>query len=380
MKKANWFLSLFFGGLIKVFAFFKGQRITKGVKIKGPAITLSNHTSFYDFLYSMSATYPRRVNYLAAKKMFYDPVLGFFLRRAKAIPKALLEADPVATMQGLKVLKNNGILGIFPEGQISPSGVLLSPNPAIIKLIKKARVPVYTVKHQNAYFVNPPWTKKSFRGRINTEVKLLFSVAEIDALSEAELFTKMYAGLYHNPYAYNATKQYKYHVTNIAGLEHLLYACPSCHKETLSTHKKTLYCTSCDFSVTLDQKFTFGTHTIFDYYETQRNNLKKEVQGPNFTVSSEVILESFRTNRHVTVGSGTLTLTKAKYTYNGTIDGEQKIVDFDPRFIPSLPSDIGRNVQIYQNGQIYQFKFNTPHLPTKYVLFSEIIYAASSQP
>lgn len=374
MKKASWFFAWFFGGIIKFFAFCKGQRITKNVKIKGAAIVLSNHTSFYDFLYSISATYPRRVNFLAAKKMFYDPVLGFFLRRAKAIPKALLEADVVATMQSLKVLKNNGILGVFPEGQISPSAVSLPPSIAIVKLIKKAEVPVYLVKHYNASFVNPPWTKKSFRGRINSEVSLLFTTEDSKALSEAELYTKLCDGLYFNPYLYNETKNYKYHVTNIAGLEYLLYRCPNCGKEGLKTRKKALYCPACEFSATLNNKFNFGKSNIFDYYEAQRAALREELKNPLFKVNSTVQLESFRGKRLRTAGEGILTLTKEKYTYQGTIDDEEQTIDFDPRLIPSLPSDISKNVQIYHHGQIFQFKLTKSYLPAKYVLISEVIY------
>lgn len=223
MKKANGPGWLIFSTIVKLFSFFYGQRIPKKLKIKGPALVLSNHTSFYDFLYSMSATYPRRVNFLAAKKMFYEPVLRFFLTHGKVIPKALLEADPAATVQSLKVIKNNGILGIFPEGQIAPTGVTLPVNPAIIKLIKKAGVPVYLIKHHNAYFANPPWTKKTYKGRIKTTVDILFSADDVKTYSEDELFKQFNNAFYHDPYAYNKLHNYKYRVRNISGLENLIY-------------------------------------------------------------------------------------------------------------------------------------------------------------
>lgn len=174
--------------------------------------------------------------------MFYDPVLGFFLRLARAIPKSLLEPDPVATIQALKIIKKGGILSIFPEGQISASGVLLEPSFAIAKLIKKANVPVYLIKHYNAYFVNPPWTKKTYAGRINTEVKLLLSLEEIKSLNDNQIFEKIKSELYHNPHLYNLDKLYRYRVRNIAGLEHLLYQCPTCKKDGLSVKNTTLYC------------------------------------------------------------------------------------------------------------------------------------------
>ncbi len=73
MKKPNGCLFWPLGGLLKVYAFIKGQRIIKKDKIKGPAITLSNHTSFYDFIYTTTALYPKRMNYLAHTKCFLIP-------------------------------------------------------------------------------------------------------------------------------------------------------------------------------------------------------------------------------------------------------------------------------------------------------------------
>jgi 1-acyl-sn-glycerol-3-phosphate acyltransferase len=168
MKRPNPFINIFLGFIIKIFALFKGQRVIKKCKITAPAIILTNHTSFYDFLYTAAAMYPKRVTYLAARKMFYEPGTGFFLRLARAIPKSLMQADSTATLKSLRILKKKGIISIFPEGQISPSGRSLKPAFSIAKFIKKANVNVYMVKHFGAGLVNPPWSKKSFKGRIET--------------------------------------------------------------------------------------------------------------------------------------------------------------------------------------------------------------------
>lgn len=206
MKKPNGCLFWPLGGLLKVYAFIKGQRIIKKDKIKGPAITLSNHTSFYDFIYTTTALYPKRMNYLAAHKMFFDPVLGFFLKLSRAIPKALLQPDAVATLKALRVLKNNGILSIFPEGQISPSGRFMKPTFSVAKLIKKAAVDVFIVKHQFPYLVNPPWTKKTFKGRMDTSIIKLLDKNDIKNLSELEIYNLVCEKLFHSPYEDNLSE------------------------------------------------------------------------------------------------------------------------------------------------------------------------------
>lgn len=77
-----------------------------------------------------------------------------------------------------------------------------------------------------------------------------------------------------------------------------------------------------------------------------------------------------------------MTITKDTYIYEGTVDGEVKTLTFKVTSIPSLPSDIGRNVQIYEGNQIYQFEMDIKWLPTKMVhvgeYFFELIHKDSS--
>lgn len=361
--------------LLKIYAWLRGHRVIKKVKIKGPAITLSNHTSFYDFIYTTIMVYPRRNNYLAAKKMFYDPLLSFFLRLARAIPKSLLEPDPVATMSALKVLKKGGILSIFPEGQISQSGVLLEPSFSIAKLIKKAAVPLYIIKHYNAYFANPPWTKKTFRGRVQSESYLLLTKDDIKTLSEQDIYQKVCDALSHNAHDYNLEHQYKYRISDLKGLDDLLYLCPDCQRETLVIKNRVLSCTSCSHHVKVDHHFRFQERSIYDYYTLQVRTLDNELEkNPSFSLQATVTLQSFRDKRLINVGTGVIDFSQESYIYRGKIDGVEMTLTFDPRLIPSLPSDIGRNIQIYKNGQIYQFEFTDRKLPTKFVILSEVIY------
>lgn len=381
MKRPNLFIWLTFGFIVKILALFKRQHIVKNhLNIKGPAITLSNHTSFFDFVYTTSVLYPKRTTYLAAKKMFYDPVLGFFLRLARAIPKALLEPDPVATMKTLKILKQGGIVSIFPEGQISASGVFLKPSFSIAKLIKKAGVPVYIIKHHNAYLVNPPWTKKTFAGRVDTIVSHLLSLQEVTSLSEELIYEKIITALYHNPFQYNAEKKYRYRLTTLDGLEKLIYQCPKCEEESLTIHQHTISCSHCGHTDHLDSRWQLKEMSLSDYYEKQREYLSKLLENDSdYSLSSPVLLQSFVDDKLVTVGQGMLSLSFLGYHYRGTNQEQNIELSFDSKFIPSCPSDIGLNIQIYRNGQVYQFEFSNPTLPTKFVLFGEILYSRKNK-
>jgi len=375
MKRPNWLIYATLGFLVKIFAFFKGQRIRRTAKIKGPAIVLSNHTSFYDFIYTTAAVYPKRVSYMAASKMFYDPLLGFFLRMARAFPKCLFQSDPVSTLNVFRILRQKGIVSIFPEGQISPIGVTQPISLAIAKLLKKAKVDVYVVRHQGAYLVNPPWSKKNFPGRILTDVELILTKERLVGLTEMEIHEVIKSRLQFNISEFNSVNQFKYRVNDIANLESVLYRCPRCGDEHLTNDGKQLLCSACGNSLPYDRYGCVGGFRIDTLYHAQEASMLAQIQAdPTFSLSAPVHLESFRNERLVEVGCGQLTLSLSGYVYEGTIDGKESVLSFDAKNIPTLPSDLGRNVQIYEGYLIYQFVMKEVTMPTKFVIASEIIH------
>lgn len=375
MKRPNPIIYAILGFIVKFFALLKGQKIQRIDKIKGPCIILSNHTSFYDFIYTTAAVYPNRVNYMAASKMFYDPFLGFFLRLARAFPKSLFQSDPVSTLNAFRVLRINGIVSIFPEGQISPIGVTQVFNLAIAKLLIKAKVDVYVVLHRGAYLVNPPWSKKSFRGKIETTIEKIATKEQISAMTEADLNLLIAEKLSFNSHEYNETRKMKVHLKQITNLEAVLYRCPTCGAEELYTSKYALHCPNCKSVFEYDRFGKVGGLQIDDLYHAQEQIIQSQInQNPDYKLSSRVKLESFRNERLVIVGEGQLELTVHGYRFEGVVDQQMTIYEFTPKNIPTLPSDIGRNIQIYDGYMIYQFVFEDVHIPTKFVIAGEYIH------
>ena len=375
MKRPNLLIYICLGFLLKIFALFKPHRITKKIRIKGPAIVLSNHTSFFDFVYTTVALYPRRVTYLAAHKMFYEPDKKMFLRLARAIPKALMQSDPVASLKAFRILKQNGIIGIFPEGQISPSGTSLVPAYSIAKFVKKANVDLYIVKHKNAYFANPPWSKKTFKGLVETEMSLLISKQELETASLDTIYTKIKDGLYFSSSAYNEEKRYTYKLNDITNLENGIYQCPVCLHEGLSSHHDRLICPKCQHEMIYDQYGMLNGKTIEHWFKKQEKHLQDTIdQTPDFTLETNVRLQSYQDKHLIDVGSGILTLDHEAYRYIGTMHNQIISKTFRVEYIQSLPSDIGRNIQIYESYLIYQFDMDNPYLPTKFVHAGEYLY------
>ena len=380
MKRPNPFLYIPLGFLLKVFALIKGQKITKKLKIKGPAIVLSNHTSFYDFVYTTAALYPIRVSHLAASKMFYEDATRGFLKMARAIPKSLMQADPVATLKAFRILKKNGIISIFPEGQISPSGKTLKPAYSIAKFLKKANVDIYIVKHFGAGLVNPPWSKKTFKGMIETKKFLMTSKEELEHLSTDEIYDKVYQTLEFSQSEYVRNTHHKYKLNDISNLENVIYQCPKCFHEGLTSQKDHLACPKCGNELHYDRQGMLNGMGLDELFSEQEKRVRHEVDlHQDFILSEKTRLMSFHEDKLQDVGEGTLSLSREGYTYEGTMLGEHKKMTFKIENTPTLPSDIGRNVQIYEGYQIYQFELNTPWLPTKFVHVGEYLYEMVSK-
>lgn len=80
----------------------------------GPVVVAANHVGFADGPL-LAAFAPRPVHALTKEEMFVGP-LGPFLRTAGQIPLQRRGVDPRAVRASLRVLRDGGTVGVFPEG------------------------------------------------------------------------------------------------------------------------------------------------------------------------------------------------------------------------------------------------------------------------
>jgi len=87
---------------------------TEHVPAVGPVIFTSNHVGVLDG--PLPAVFaPRPVHTLTKNEMFRGRT-GRFLRRSGQIPLDRFAADPHAVRTTLRVLRDGGVVGVFPEG------------------------------------------------------------------------------------------------------------------------------------------------------------------------------------------------------------------------------------------------------------------------
>ncbi len=111
---------------------------------KGPCLIVANHISFLDAIV-LGFSLPMQVNYFAKDNLLNIFFVSRILACLGAIP---LERDAPSSMSlraGLKVLKKNRALVVFPEGTRSKTGKRLPPKPGIGFLHVKSKAPIIPV-------------------------------------------------------------------------------------------------------------------------------------------------------------------------------------------------------------------------------------------
>jgi 1-acyl-sn-glycerol-3-phosphate acyltransferase len=116
---------------------------TAPVPARGPAILVANHPNHSDPCFLL-ATSPRPIHFLQTQEDYHIPVLWRIYRRFGLIPVRRDGRDVAGTRAALRDLKAGGVIGVFPEGQVTQcngNGALrLKDGAALLAL--RARAPV----------------------------------------------------------------------------------------------------------------------------------------------------------------------------------------------------------------------------------------------
>ncbi|HEY0913463.1 MAG TPA: MFS transporter [Solimonas sp.] len=121
------------------------QRGMQNIPDEGAAVIVCNHVSFVDALI-LGGNIRRPVRFVMYHKIFRIPVLNFIFRTARAIPIAPAKEDEALMHQAFAeieaALAAGDIVGIFPEGGLTPDGEIQGFRSGIERIIERSPVPV----------------------------------------------------------------------------------------------------------------------------------------------------------------------------------------------------------------------------------------------
>ena len=121
------------------------------VPADGPIVVAANHRSYLDPLL-LGTWFPRTIQFMAKKELFAIPGLGWLIRRWQAFPVDRERADLGSIRHALRILKEGGVVGIFPEGTRNLAGEAKARGGAVLLAATAGcpLIPVALVNTQNA--------------------------------------------------------------------------------------------------------------------------------------------------------------------------------------------------------------------------------------
>ncbi|WP_435208355.1 lysophospholipid acyltransferase family protein [Micromonospora sp. bgisy143] len=185
------------------------------VPTAGPVILASNHLSFFDSIF-IPLIVSRRVTFVAKAEYFTGKgIKGWFMKMffvgTGTIPvdRSGGQAARAALDTQLRVLRAQGVAGIYPEGTRSPDGRLYRGKTGVARLALESGAVVVPVAMLNADELQPP-------GR------LLPRVGQVRVRFGAPLDFSRYAGMAGDRFVERAvTDEIMYEVMELSGREYV---------------------------------------------------------------------------------------------------------------------------------------------------------------
>lgn len=138
-------------GIFKFYAKFIMRVEVNGIENipeSGPLVVMSNHISFLDPPL-IGAIMPRKIHYMAKAELFKNKFIGAIFKKLGAFPLKRGTGDSRAFRKAIKILRNDEVLGIFPEGTRYPEGSPGEPHSGSVMIAIMAKSPILPIAIKN---------------------------------------------------------------------------------------------------------------------------------------------------------------------------------------------------------------------------------------
>ena len=120
----------------------------------GPVILCANHSSYFDSMLVGLCT-GRKVRFIIYDVFYHHRLLGPFIRAMNSIPVRADGINKEALKKSLAVLKGGGVIGIFPEGRLTRTGLIGPAELGTALLAAAGNAPIVPITISGAYSVYP---------------------------------------------------------------------------------------------------------------------------------------------------------------------------------------------------------------------------------
>jgi len=139
--------------ILKIFWQMKVEGF-ENIPKKGAVIIASNHVSYLDPAV-LVASLNRKIYFIAKKEVFKNTFVSFILKNLNAFSVDRENVDILAFKKAINILREEKVLGTFPEGTRSSNGELQELKLGAIKIAVKTGVPILPVGIIGTYKIYP---------------------------------------------------------------------------------------------------------------------------------------------------------------------------------------------------------------------------------
>lgn len=306
-KAFYWLLRRTVGPAMRLF--YRIRYDTEAIRhLPPPYLVLANHTALWDPIL-VANMIPHVVFYIASDQNFRFPLFRFLLNILGVTPKKKSVSDMNAVKQLIKIKREKGVIGVFPEGKRTWDGRTTEILYATSKLVRNLKIPVVTIHVAGGYLSRPRWAGNSRRGRMEMTARVLYTTEQLDGLSVDTIHEGLTEALAHDEFAWQAEKKVAFRGKRLAEkLELALFICPVCHRiGSLHSADDRFYCSACGYGV------TYGTSGFFEKGENDPvfasipawNDWQQEQLRGHLRNTDDAVLLEDRGMEKLSTGSGT---------------------------------------------------------------------------
>ncbi len=233
-------------------------------------IIMNHQTGLDQFIMGMAVKRP--VYYIASEDLFSNGFISRLLMWLVApIPIKKQTTDVHAVMNCLRVAREGGNIGLAPEGNRTYSGRTGYFNPALVKLMRKLKLPMAVLRIEGGYGTQPRWSNCIRRGKMKATISRVIEFEEYSKMTDEALYELVGAAMYVDEN--KADRQFKSN-KRAEFIERAMYVCPKCGLSTFLSKGNRVSCLKCGLTAQYNEDKTLsGENWPFtfpgDWYDYQ---------------------------------------------------------------------------------------------------------------
>lgn len=320
-------------------------------------LILSNHqTDFDQFFLGMAFRGP--VYYVAMEDLFSMGFLSRLIQWAVApIPIMKATNDVKAVMTCIRLAREGGTIGLFPEGNRTYSGTTCYIKPSVAALAKKLGLPIAIFRIEGGYGVKPRWADRVRGGKMRAGVRRVIEREEYAALSNDELYDLICKELWVDESAQTASFPSKYAAEH---LERVFYVCPECGLSEFTSAGDTVRCKKCGAAYRYTENCRFENAPFPDpasWYRHQEEfirqlDLSPYALSPMYRDSAEVREVIVYDRKRLLMKDAPITLCGDRLELGS--GANRLLLPFDD--IRAMACIAGHKLNVFYQDTIYQLK------------------------